>query len=91
MTKLSDGAGQISDGAGKLGSGAHELRDGLNEFDKKAVQKMLDAYNGDVKELTERIKEIVRAGEDYRTFGGASKNMDATTKFIIRTDGIKTE
>ncbi len=91
VTKLSDGAGQISDGAGKLGSGAHELRDGLNEFDKKAVQKMLDAYNGDVKELTERIKEIVRAGEDYRTFGGASKNMDATTKFIIRTDGIKTE
>jgi len=87
--KLSDGAGQISDGVVKLDDGAHELRDGLKEFDKKAVKKIVDAYNGDVKELTQRFKEIVRAGEDYRTFSGAPENMDATTKFIIRTDSIK--
>lgn len=89
VAKLSDGAGQISDGAGKLGDGAHELSDGLDEFDKKAVKKMVDAYNGDVKELAERLKEIMRAGEDYRTFSGASEHMDATTKFIFRTDGVK--
>lgn len=87
--KLADGAGQISDGVGKLDNGAHELNDGLKEFDKKAVKKIVDAYNGDVKELTERIKEIVRAGEEYRTFSGAAENMDATTKFIMRTDSIK--
>ena len=89
VAKLSDGAGAISDGAGKLGDGAHKLRDGLDEFDQKAVQKMLDAYNGDVKELTERIREIMRAGENYRTFSGAPEDMDATTKFIFRTDGIR--
>lgn len=87
--KLTDGAGQIGDGALKLGNGAHELCDGLDEFDQKAVQKMLDAYNGDVKELSERVKAVMRAGEDYRTFGGAPEHMDATTKFIFRTDGIK--
>lgn len=91
VAKLSDGAGQISDGVGKLDSGAHELKDGLKEFDKKAVKKIVDAYHGDVKELTERIKAIMRAGEDYRTFSGAPDNMDATTKFIFRTDSIKAE
>lgn len=89
VAKLSDGAGKISDGAGRLGDGAHELSDGLKEFDKKAVKKMVDAYNGDVKELTERVKEIVKAGENYRTFSGAPDGMDATTKFIFRTDGIR--
>lgn len=89
VAKLSDGAGQISEGVGKLDLGAHELRDGLTEFDKKAVKKIVDAYHGDVKELTERIREIVRAGEDYRTFSGAPEDMEATTKFIIRTDSVK--
>ena len=89
VAKLSDGAGQIRDGVGKLDRGAHELSDGLKEFDKKAVKKIVDAYHGDVKELTERIREIVRAGEDYRTFSGAPEDMEATTKFIIRTDSVK--
>lgn len=91
VAKLSDGAGQISDGVVKLDDGAHELHDGLKEFDKKAVKKIMDAYHGDVKDLAERIKEIMRAGENYRTFSGAPENMDATTKFIIRTDSIKAE
>ncbi|MDE7310263.1 MAG: hypothetical protein K2N87_01340 [Eubacterium sp.] len=91
VAKLSDGAGQITDGVGKLDSGAHELSDGLKEFDKKAVKKIADAYHGDVKELTDRIQAIMRAGEEYRTFGGAAEDMDATTKFIIRTDSIKAE
>ncbi len=89
VAKLSDGAGEIRDGVGKLDRGAHELSDGLKEFDKKAVKKIVDAYHGDVKELTERIQEIIRAGEDYRTFAGAPEDMEATTKFIIRTDSIK--
>lgn len=50
---------------------------------------MVDAYHGDVKELTLRIQEIAKAGEDYRTFSGAPENMEATTKFIFRTDSIK--
>lgn len=88
-TKLADGAVQISDGVVKLDDGAHELSDGLEEFDKKAIQKMADAYHGDVKDLTERMKAIAKAGEDYGTLCGAAAEMDAATKFIIRTDAVK--
>lgn len=89
--KLADGAVQISDGVGKLNDGAHELNDGLEEFDKKAIQKMADAYHGDVKELTERMKAVAKAGEDYGTLCGAADDMDAVTKFIIRTDAVKVQ
>ncbi len=91
VAKLSNGAGQISDGVGKLDRGAHQLHDGIREFDEKAVKKIADAYRGDVKDLAERIKAVMRAGEEYRTFAGAAEDMDATTKFIIRTDGIRGE
>jgi putative membrane protein len=89
--KLTNGAGQLNDGIGKLDGGAHALNDGLKEFDKKAVKKIADAYHGDVKDLSERIKAVISAGEDYRTFAGAADDMEATTKFIIRTDGIQVE
>lgn len=89
VSKLADGTSQISDGARKLKDGAKELSDGLEEFDEKAISKVVDAYNGDVKDLMERVKAIVRAGEDYRTFCGAADSVEATTKFIFRTDAIK--
>ncbi len=89
VTKLDNGAAKISDGVTKLNDGAHELSDGLNEFDEKAISKLTDAYNGDVKALTERIQAIIRAGEDYGTFSGAKEGVKTTSKLIFRTDAVK--
>lgn len=89
VSQLADGTAQISSGVGKLTDGALELKDGLAEFDREAIAKLVDAYHGDVKELTERMKQIVQAGEDYGTFCGAAEGTDATTKFIFRTDAVK--
>lgn len=91
VAKLDDGAAKISDGVVKLNDGAHDLSDGLDEFDKKAISKLTDAYNGDVKDLVERIKAMIQAGEDYGTFCGAPDGMDTTSKFIFRTDAVKLE
>lgn len=91
VSKLNDGATKISDGVTKLDDGAHDLSEGLNEFDKKAISKLTDAYNGDVKDLVERIKAIIQAGEDYGTFSGASHGVETTSKFIFRTDAVKLE
>ncbi len=89
VLKLADGSEQISDGVGKLKDGAHELEDGLVEFDDKAIAKLVETYHGDVKALAERMKKIVKAGEDYGTFCGAKEGTSATTKFIFRTDAVK--
>ena len=87
--KLKDGAVQISSGVGKLSNGAQQLSDGLDEFDRKAIQKMADAYNGDIKELTQRLSAIAQAGESYGTLCGALDEADAVTKLVMRTDAIK--
>ncbi len=87
--KLKDGAVQISSGVGKLSNGAQELRDGLDEFDRKAIQKMADAYHGDIKELSQRLSAIAQAGESYGTLCGALDEADAVTKLVMRTDAIK--
>jgi len=88
VSQLADGTAQISSGVGKLTDGALELKDGLAEFDREAIAKLVDAYHGDVKELAERMKQIVQAGEDYGTLCGAAEGTDATTKFIFRTDAV---
>lgn len=87
--KLKDGAVQISSGVGKLSNGAQELNDGLDEFDRKAIQKMADAYHGDIKELSQRLSAIAQAGESYGTLCGALDEADAVTKLVMRTDAIK--
>lgn len=90
VLQLANGTGKITDGVVKLNTGAHDLSDGLHKFDKKAISKITDAYNGDIKALTERIKAIIEAGDGYGTFCGAADGVDATTKFIFRTDSVKT-
>lgn len=87
--KLKDGAVQISSGVGKLSNGAQQLSDGLDEFDRKAIQKMADAYHGDIKELSQRLSAIAQAGESYGTLCGALDEANAVTKLVMRTDAIK--
>ncbi len=89
VLKLSDGSTLIQEGVVKLNDGAHELSDGITLFDKKAVSQITDAYKGDVKEFTERLKAITQAGQDYGAFSGAAKGMDASSKFIFKTDAVK--
>lgn len=91
VSRLNGGALRLGEGAQKLKDGARELSDGLEEFDEKAVSRVADAYHGDIKDFTERVKVILQAGEDYRTFCGASAEQDASTKFIFRSGSIKTE
>ncbi len=91
VIQLSDGTGKITDGVVKLNDGAKELSNGLRKFDKQAISKITDAYNGDIKDLTERIKAVIQAGDDYGTFCGAADGVQATTKFIFRTDSVTTK
>lgn len=91
VSALSDGASQISDGVVKLDDGAHELADGLEEFDEKAISKIVDAYNGDIKDLVDRLEAIAQAGDDYTTFSGAAEDTDTMTKFIFRTAAISAD
>lgn len=89
--KLKDGKDQLADGVLKLRDGSKELSDGLIEFDEEGIEKLVDSYNGDIKDFTNRLQEVLDAGKAYESFGGKAHNAAGNVKFIIKTEEIKTE
>lgn len=95
---LASGAGQLKDGAVTLADGASQVADGagtLNEslvtLNNEAIKKMINAYNGDVKDSVERLQAAMEAATEYDSFGGKSDNTAGVTKFIIKTAAIAAE
>lgn len=86
---LSDGAKKIADGVVKLDDGADELYNGMVTFNEEGISKLVDAFDGDAKDLIDRIDAVVQAGENYTTFTGLAKEQVGSVKFIIKTDAVK--
>ncbi len=86
-----DGVGKLKDGTGKLFGGAKKLSDGFSEFRKKAIDKLLDFYNNDIKNLVDRVQGIMDAGREYKSFSGIDNGMDGEVKFIIETEAVKAD
>lgn len=86
---LAEGTGQVADGVDELYEGAGKLLDGMIEFDEDGIQKIADAYNGDVKSLTDRVRAVSDAGSAYDNFCGKTEDTKSSVKFIIRTEPVK--
>ena len=86
---LNANSGTLNDGAAKLKDGAKTLSDGMIQFDEEGIQKLSDAYHGDVEELLDRVDLVLDAGENYHTFSGLKEDMSGSVKFVIRTEGIE--
>lgn len=86
---LSDGANKISDGVDQLDDGADALYNGVVKFNEEGISKLVDAFNGDAKDLIDRIDAVIQAGENYTTFTGLAKDQVGSVKFIIKTDAVK--
>lgn len=99
---LNEGAGQLSgglkqmkenvpallDGITKLHDGAGELADGIREFNDEGIQKIVDAFDGDLDLLADRLEATVDAAKNYRTFAGGDE-MDGQVKFVYRTAAVE--
>ena len=89
--KLSSATSQIGDGVSKLAEGSEKLMDGMVQFDEEGIQKLLDAYNGDIKELLGKLEAVAEAGKGYQTFTKVADGVKGSVKFILRTEAIQTE
>lgn len=86
--QLSDGASQLSDGAQQAADGSVQLSDGLQQFNEQAVQKIVDAFSGNLGSLADKTKAIVQAGKNYNNFCGITSGTEGHVKFIYETDAI---
>ncbi|MEY8516808.1 hypothetical protein AALC25_07725 [Lachnospiraceae bacterium 29-84] len=89
--KLQDATGQVAEGVDELEDGSKQLMDGMVQFDEEGIQKLVDAYNGDVKELLDRLEAVEQAGKEYQTFTKVADGTSGSVKFIYRTEGIEAE
>ncbi len=79
----------LIDGVTQLRDGAMELSDGLKEFNEEGIQKLVDAFNGDLSGLLDRVETLREVSEQYNSFSGISPEMDGQVKFIWRTDSVE--
>lgn len=95
-TRLYDGiltmkksAPALTDGITQLRDGALELSDGLAQFNEEGIQKLVDAVDGDLDGLADRLRRISEVSKNYKSFAGIDDSMDGKVKFIYRTDAIE--
>lgn len=88
---LKNGVDTLADGASQVADGAGTLNESLVSLNNDAIKKMVNAYNGDVKDSVERLQAAMEAATEYDSFGGKSDNTAGVTKFIIKTAAISAE
>ena len=85
MESLQTKSGKLIDGVSQLDSGALELSKGMAKLYNQGIKKIVDLYNGDLKDLTSGLSNMRDAAKDYKTFTLLPANMDGSTKFIYKT------
>lgn len=88
---LNSGASQLADGSKTLADGAHTLADGIVQFNEEGINKILDAYNGDLKPLTNKLQAVIDAGEDYQTYSAIADGQTGSVKFIYKLASIESD
>lgn len=86
---LKNGTGTLLDGVRQLKDGSMQLDEGLKKFKKEGVDAIVNAVNGDLKALKDRLKAMQTVSENYKSFSGISDDMDGKVDFIIKTDSIQ--
>ena len=79
----------LVDGITQLRDGSMELSDGLKQFNKEGIQKLIEAVDGDLDGLSNRIRVTADVAKHYTSFSGISEDMDGDVKFIYKTDSIE--
>ena len=86
---MKDSAPALVDGITQLRDGSMELSDGLKQFNEEGIQKLIEAVDGDLEGLSNRIRVIADVAKNYTSFSGISEHMDGDVKFIYKTDSIE--
>lgn len=86
--QIVSGVDQLTTGSKTLSEGAHTLADGMVQFNEEGINKILDAYNGDLKPFTDKLQAVIDAGEEYQTYSEIADGQTGSVKFIYKLASI---
>ena len=80
---------ELVGGLDSLVEGTSTLATGMQQFDNQGISKISNFVNTDLKNGTNKIKQLQKLAKDYNTFTKIDKNTKGETKFILVIDGQK--
>ena len=86
--QIVSGVDQLTTGSKTLSEGAHTLADGMVQFNEEGINKILNAYNGDLKPFTDKLQAVIDAGEEYQTYSAIADGQTGSVKFIYKLASI---
>ena len=81
----------LYNGISTLDSGINELSAGISKYNEEGITKITNIIGGDVKTTTNKVKSIVKLGENYKSVNSKSLNSSDETRMILVVDGKKYE
>ncbi|MDO5402855.1 MAG: hypothetical protein Q4F11_05390 [Eubacteriales bacterium] len=86
--KLNEAALTLGGGVSQLNEGAVTLKDGMAEFNETGIKALTSLACNDADTVVATLKAIVKAGQEYQSFGGKTQDMEGSVTFIYKTEGI---
>ena len=91
LSTLDSGVEKLSVGTNQLDSGITELAEGITKFNTEGIDKICNYINGDLKDITTRIDRLEELANNYNNFTMLNNGDKGNVKFIMISDGIKSE
>lgn len=88
MKELKTKTSALPKGVSQLKNGSMQLSKGLKQLNEEGIEKLVNAVNGDLEGLLDRLEAIIDVSKNYNNFAGINSSMDGSVKFIFKTDGI---
>lgn len=86
---LKQSGNTLMNGTDELNTGAQTLKAGMQLFHETGIQKLVQVFNNDIKQLIGNVNETLEAGKAYQSFSGLSDDMKGSVKFIIKTAAVE--
>ena len=85
MEQLNSQTGTLLSGIQDLTDGSGKLADGMEQLYDEGIKKIVDLYNGDLKNIVNEIESLVNSGKSYNNFSEIGPGMTGSVKFIFKT------
>ena len=89
ISSFQSGSSALVDGVSQLKDGGMQLSEGMKQFNEDGIQKITEAFQGDLSQLAARLKALGDVSRSYQNYSGIADGMPGSVKFVYRTASIE--
>ena len=89
ISSFRSGSSALVDGVSQLKDGGMQLSEGMKQFNEDGIQKITEAFQGDLSQLAARLKALGDVSRSYQNYSGIADGMSGSVKFVYRTASIE--